>query len=94
MVCKKINKRSCESSSRGTSVSQLLAGSTKPQDFVWEMYVNQALLAAVFAYTHQLYLSMKSQRHMKPCIKKLYVKQMTKKKIIHVYGVIISGWFS
>ena len=40
---KNINKQSCESSSRSTSASQLLAGSTKQQDFVWEMYVNQAL---------------------------------------------------
>ena len=40
---KKINEQSCESSSRSTSGSQLLVGTTKLQDFVWEMYVNQAL---------------------------------------------------
>ena len=41
---KKINEKSCESSSRSTSGSQLLVGTTKSRDFVWERYVNQALL--------------------------------------------------
>ena len=44
MFVKKINEQSCESSSCSTSGSQLLVGTTKSQDFVWKMYVKQALL--------------------------------------------------
>ena len=42
-LIKKINEQSCESSSRSTSGSQLLAITVISQDFVWEMYENQAL---------------------------------------------------
>ena len=42
-LIKKINEQSCESSSRSTPGSQLLVIPAISQDFVWEMYENQAL---------------------------------------------------
>ena len=43
-LIKKINEQKCESSSRSTSESQLLAITAISQDFVMGMYENQACI--------------------------------------------------
>ena len=60
---KKINEQSCESSSRSTPGLQLLAVTSKSQDFVWEMYENQALFCVKqrkqnWVETHQAQLEL------------------------------------